>query len=436
MDSNPGTDEMPKRRPAAWWRRRALAPAALLALVLPGVLAACGSSSTTTSTAGKTGTLVFGAPVSQTGSLSHEGTDTLNGYNLWADQLNAHGGLKLGDTTYKVQIKSYDDTSSAQQSAQLTKQLITADNVNFLLGPYGSAATLTDEVIAQQYQIPMVEGNGAAQAIFSKGNPYIFGVLSPSPQYAGAMIDAAASLSDPPKTVAIINANDSFSTEVAKAAKEKAIAKGLQVVYTQSYPANATDLSGVLTQIKTSASGGVPDMIIGSGHEGEALTTIKQAKQLDINPKLWAFTVGPALPDFTTTLSADANYIIGSSQWTPQVLYKGTDSFGTAAKFVAAYKAKYNVDPSYQAASATACGLAFEFALKSANSIDPKKVRDALANLDVTTFYGALRFSATGENDTKPMVTIQIQNGKLVTVFPAAVANASLKYPTPAFGSR
>jgi branched-chain amino acid transport system substrate-binding protein len=318
----------------------------------------------------------------------------------------------------------------------LTTQLITADNVNFLFGPYGSAATLTDEVIAQQYQIPMVEGNGAAQAIFAKNNPYIFGVLSPSPEYAGAMIDAATSVADPPKTVAIINANDSFSTEVAQAAKAKAIAKGLQVVYTQSYPANATDLSGVLTQVKTSASGGVPDMIIGSGHEGEALTTIKQAKQLDINPKLWAFTVGPALPDFATTLGADANLIIGSSQWTPQTQYKGTDVFGTSAKFETAYKAKYNIEPSYQAASAAACGLAFQYALKSANSIDRQKVRDALAKQDVTTFYGELKYSSSGENDTKPMVTIQIQNGQLFTVFPASVANASLKYPTPAFGSR
>jgi branched-chain amino acid transport system substrate-binding protein len=433
MDSNPGTADMPKRRSAAWWRRRVGAPAALMALALPAVLAACGSSSTA---AGKSGTLILGAPISLTGSLSHEGTDTLNGYNLWADQVNAQGGIKVGDTTYKVQIKYYDDTSSAQQSAQLTTQLITADKVNFLFGPYGSAATLTDEVIAQQYQIPMVEGNGAAQAIFAKNNPYIFGVLSPSPQYAGAMIDAAASLANPPKTVAIINANDSFSAEVAKAAKDKAIAKGFQVVYTQSYPANATDLSGVLTQIKTSASGGVPDLIIGSGHEGEALTTIKQAKQLDINPKLWAFTVGPALPDFATTLSGDANYIIGSSQWTPQTQYKGTDLFSTSAKFESAYKAKYNVEPSYQAASATACGLAFQFALKSANSIDPQKVRDALAKLDVTTFYGELKFASNGENDTKPMVTIQIQNGGLVTVFPASVANASLQYPTPAFGSR
>src|SRR5260221_3816224 len=108
----------------------------------------------------------------------------------------------------------------------------------------------------------MGQGNGAAQAIFAKNNPYIFGVLSPSPQYAGIMIQAALSVPTPAKTIAIINANDSFSTEVANAAKTLADSDRMTVVYTQSYPANATDLTCGLTQIQTSASGGVPDMIL------------------------------------------------------------------------------------------------------------------------------------------------------------------------------
>jgi branched-chain amino acid transport system substrate-binding protein len=407
----------------------------LLALVLPGALAACGSGTSSTA-AGKTGTLTFGAPVSLTGSLSHEGTDTLNGYNLWATEVNAHGGIKVGNTTYTVQIKPYDDTSSSQKSAQLTTQLLTSDNVNFLLGPYGSGATEADEVIAQQHQVPMVEGNGAAQAIFSKGNQYIFGVLSPSPEYAGTMIKAALSLSTPPKTIAIINANDSFSTEVAAAAKTLAQQDGMNVVYTQSYPQNATDLSGILTQIKTAANGSVPDMILGSGHENEAIVTLKQAKQLGINPKLWAFTVGPALPDFITTLGGDSNYVISSSQWTPQVKYRGTDVFGTAQNFESLYKAKYNVEPSYQAADAAACGVAYQAAIQKAGSVDPQKVRDALANLDVTTFYGEIKFGSNGENSTKPMATTQIQNGQLFTIYPSDVANGTLQYPTPPFGQR
>lgn len=416
------------------WKSQVVLPLLLMVSVASMALAGCGSSSS--GGGGSTKTLVFGAPVSLTGSLSHEGTDTLNGYKLWASQVNSHGGIKIGNTTYNVSIKYYDDASSPQKSAQLTRQLITTDKVNFVLGPYGSAATLTDEVIAQQYQIPMVEGNGAAQSIFAKNNPYIFGVLSPTPEYAGTILRAALSASPAPKTIAIINANDAFSTEVATAAKEYATSHGMDVVYTQSYTANANDLTGVLTQIKTSANGGVPDMILGSGHEDEALTTMKQAKQLGINPKLWAFTVGPGLPDFITTLGSDSNDVLSSSQWTPQVKYQGTDVFGSASNFNTLYQTAYNTVPSYQAAESAACGLAYQFAIEKAGSIDPQKVRDALASLDVTTFYGEIKFAANGSNQTKPMVTTQIQNGKLVTVYPTDVANAQLTYPTPPFGQR
>src|SRR5579883_2433574 len=81
------------------------------------------------------------------------------------------------------------------------------------------------------------------------------------------------------QSVAIISANDAFSVEVADAAKAYATSHNLPVVYYQQYPANTTDLTGVLTALKTSGPGGtVPDMILGSGHENEALVTMKQAK--------------------------------------------------------------------------------------------------------------------------------------------------------------
>jgi branched-chain amino acid transport system substrate-binding protein len=410
--------------------RRVLPALTLFVLMLPLILTACGggsSSSTTTSH-----TLLFGAPISLTGSTSTEGHLTLEGYQLWVKEVNAHGGIKVGGTTYQVQLKYYDDGSSPTKSAQLTQQLVTTDKVNFLLGPYGTSATLQDEAIAEQYKIPMVEGNGAAKAIFSKGFHYIFGVLSPASEYAKVMLEAALALPNPPKTVAIISANDAFSLEVAAAAKDYATGHNLNVVYYQQYPANSTDLTNVLTALKTSGPGGTaPDMLLGSGHENEAVTTMKEAKQLHINAKLYAFTVGPATPDFISALGPTANYVLGSSQWTPQEKYNGIDVFGTPANYAQMYQTEYGHKPSYQSAESTAVGLAFQYAIQNAGSIDPQKVRDALASLDIMTFYGEIRFDSTGANTYKPMATIQIQNGTLVTVYPADVANAQLSYPTP-----
>jgi len=294
-------------------------------------------------------TLLFGAPISLTGSTSTEGHLTLEGYQLWVKEVNAHGGIKVGNNTYQVQLKYYDDGSSPTKSAQLTQQLVASDKVNFLLGPYGTAATLQDEAIAEQYKIPMVEANGAAKAIFSKGFHYIFGVLSPAAEYAKVMLEAALSLSNPPKNVAIISADDAFSKEVAVAAKDYAASHNLPVVYYQQYPSGSTDLTSVLTVLKTCGPDGTaPDMILGSGHEGEAVTTMKEAKQLHINAKLYAFTVGPATPDFISVLGPTANFVLGSAQWTAQEKYNGIDVFGTPANYAQIYQAEYGHRPSYQ----------------------------------------------------------------------------------------
>jgi len=54
-------------------------------------------------------TLLFGAPISLTGSTSTEGHLTLEGYQLWVKEVNAHGGIKVGNNTYQVQLKYYDE---------------------------------------------------------------------------------------------------------------------------------------------------------------------------------------------------------------------------------------------------------------------------------------------------------------------------------------
>lgn len=405
----------------------------LLSLALPGGLTGC----TCIGNCQKTGTLLFGTALSLGGANANEGELTLEGYQLWVKEVNAHGGIKVGDTTYQVRLKYYDDGSDAAESAMLTQQLVTVDKVNFLLGPYGSAATLQDETVAEQYQIPMVEGEGAAQAIFSHGYHYIFGVLSPAAQYASVMIEAAMLQPTPPQTVAILYANDAFSVEVANAAQAYAATRNLQVVSFQEYATGDTDLTAELTKIKTAGPHGtVPDMIIGSGHEQEAVTIVQQCKKLGINAKLYGFTVGPATPNFITALGPDANDIMGSAQWTAQETYQGSDFFGTPAHYEQLYKQEYGHEPSYQSAEATASGLAFQYAIQQAGSIDPQQVRDALASLFIMTFNGELHFDDTGENNQKPMAAIQIQKGQLVTVYPIDVANARLIYPTPPFGSR
>ncbi|MEN3360499.1 MAG: branched-chain amino acid transport system substrate-binding protein, partial [Mycobacteriales bacterium] len=62
-------------------------------------------------------------------------------------------------------------------------------------------------------------------------------------------------------------------------------------------------------------------------------------------------------------------------------------------------------------------------------STDPDKVRDAIAGLNESSFFGPITFDPTGKNLAKPMAVIQIQHGKPVTVWPKSDAEAPLVWP-------
>ena len=400
-----------------------------LIAVVAAALAACGGASS-----GSTGsTITLGAPLGLTGSLAKESLLTQQGYNLWQDWINSEGGIVVNGVKHPVKIKYYDDTSNANQSAVLMQKLITGDKANFLLGPYGSAATATDAAIAEQNEIPMVEANGAAQSIFNQGYKYTFGVLSPANKYLQGVIDMAAALNPKPKTIAMLSADDNFSLEVAEGVNTYATTKGMNVVLYKKYKNGTTNLSAEVQAAKATNA----DIVLNSGHLQEAIAINKAAKEQKVNAKIFAYSVGPSTPDFITALGKDADYVYGGSQWTPQVKY--TPAFYlSVAEYVTAYKAKYPGlgDPDYHVAESTAACLALQRAIENAGSLDPKKVRDALAALDVTVFFGQVKFDSRGINIYKPMVVEQIQKGVHHTVFPADVADAQPMYPTPSWDQR
>lgn len=378
-------------------------------------------------------TIVFGSPVSLTGNLTKEGHLTQEGYEFWKNYVNAHGGLKVGGKSYKVEIKYYDDESKNDTSAQLAERLIDQDHVNFILGPYGSGTSFTVAQMVERKKIPMVEGNGAAEKIFNQGFKYTFGVLSPAKRYLEGILDMAHAQKPAAQTVAITAASDAFSQEVAQGAAAWASAHGMKIVYNNKYPDTATDVSSIISALKQSN----PDIVLNAGHVQDALLVQKGLKEQNVLAKAYGYTVGPDTPDFIGSLGKDANDVFGAAQWSDAVKYKGDAGFYQSARdYAKAFQNVYHHRPDYHNAESTAACLAFQYAIERAGSLEPEKVRDALAKLDVTTFYGILKFDNRGLNVYKPMVVNQIQSGKLVTVWPALTADAKPKYPTPAWGQR
>ena len=374
--------------------------------------------------------IYLGAAVSETGRFSREGKDTRQGYLVWLDWVNnEYGGIKVGDERYKVEIVMYDDEGDPDTAARLVEKLINEDRVDFLLGPYSSFLTQSASAIAEKYGKIMIEGNGSAETLFERGFQNLFAVLTPAVDYTRTALQLLADIGA--KTVVIAYEDTAFPTSVADGAQSWAAEYGLEVLGVETYPVNVADVSGIMSKFKELE----PDIFVGGGHFNDAILFIRAAKELDFNPKAMVITVGPSNPKLIEEVGADAEYVIGPTQWEASMSY-ADDYFGTAAEYAARYEKMWGEPPTYQAAESTATALALHIAIEQAASLDTDAVRTALRNLDVVTFYGPINFDERGRNAGKPMGAIQIQDGEILVVAPTNAAIAGLNYPAPPWKDR
>ncbi|MBE2244151.1 MAG: amino acid ABC transporter substrate-binding protein [Burkholderiaceae bacterium] len=374
--------------------------------------------------------IVLGASVQLTGPLANTGRYYRDAYQFAIDKINAAGGVTVGGTQHKLALKLYDNQSDVNLSVRQYTQLVTQDKASFLLGPFASNFAIADSAVSEKYQVPMVQGGGASDQIFARNFKYIFGTLAPASNYFGSTIDMMKSLQPAPKTVALLYADDAFDVSVADGTRPKLKAAGFDIVMDERYSSNTSDFSSLLSQIKARNV----DVVLVAGHETEILNFVREAKSLAVAPKLYAFTVGVPSADFRKALGKDADYAYGMTAWLPGPALKDR-WFGDAAQFAAAYKAKYGYDPDYHAASGASDVEAIVQAIEKAGSLDPKKVRDALAASNFESLYGPIKFGANGQIDL-PQIVIQVQDGKVVEIYNAKGLVGKPHYPMPAWDAR
>ncbi len=277
----------------------------------------------------------------------------------------------------------------------------------------------------------MIEANGAARELFTKGYRYIFAVLSTSDQYLTPAIDLAAEhaadLGKTPETirVALAMENDPFAQDVRAGVIDDIQRHGMQIVIDDQLPPELNDMSMTLTKIKALK----PDVLIVSGHEKGALTAITQIDALKVYLPILAMTHCNSA-QIAEKLGQAAEYAFCAHQWHESLAYRD-EVFGSAADFAKAFRDAYRYEAPYQAAQSAAAVHVYADAFKRAQSLDPEKVRDAIAATELNTFYGPVKFDEAGRNVAKPMVLSQVLHGKYVVVAPAKWATDKPVIPRP-----
>ncbi len=388
--------------------------------------------------------IVIGFTSSLTGSQEVSSKRQVNGFNLWMQQVNDAGGIKLSDgTVVTFTAQTYDDESNKERVQELYTRLVTEDNADFLISPYSSGLTAAASIIAEQNGKIMITAGAAEDDAYKTGNTSLFQLYTPGSLYLISTVDMLKTL-DPEAKVAIVHENDKFSTSVVAGLRPYLESQGFEVVLEEGYATETTDFGPVINKLVESGA----TVLLGGGHYPDGSTFARQLYERKAGLKFISLLVAPADSKFPE-LGDAAFGVSTSSQWelkathTPEEASAlGKEWYGpTGQEFAAAYEAMTGEKPTYHVAGGYAAGLVLQKAIETADSVDPEKVKAALEAMDIFTFWGGVHFDTSAEAHGlqigHTMVVAQWQKneaGELVrqVIWPADVAVAEPLYPVPA----
>lgn len=356
----------------------------------------------------------LGGTLSLTGRLAATAALYVDGRDLALSVINGEnneGGVTIGGEQYRIEMNLLDDQSDADLAVRLYTQMAEGDQVDFFLGPYSSGIVLPTSVISEQFMISMVQGGGASTNIFNRGFKYVFGTLPAGTNYLQNAIKLFKEKAGA-DTMALIYADDAFSTNVAEGARMWATEYGLQIVADEKYADGQTEFSSLIAKLKDADA----DVVMGANHLAEMLAFVPQARSLGLLSDL-VFTVGTENPDFLA-LGDVAEGVFGVTPWLTNQ-DTGGDIFGTASEYTALFQDRYGFTPEYHNANGSVEIMIYKKAIEVAGSLDRQAVRDAIAGISFDSFYGPISFAENGQINIGQSV-IQIQNGVAVGVLGGA----------------
>jgi branched-chain amino acid transport system substrate-binding protein len=403
-------------RPHPPWLSRqylALSAAAILSACLVAACSSSGSSSSstgTTNTSSPTNTkpILIGASLSLTGDFSADGQAFQKGYELWASDVNANGGL-LGR---HVTLKILNDNSSPTQVQTNYQTLFASDKVDLAFGPFSSLLTTPSASVAARYNYALIEGAGGAPSVFAspanQSAHNIFDVSLPIEDELIPFVNWVASLppGQRPKTAAYPMADDPFADPPVQLAQQRLKALGVKTVYSKIFPAENASYKPAADQV---AATGAQAVLLGSTDVPTVAAFMQAFEQQHYNPKMFICAAGPDQGAAFTSAVGKGN---ATGMMVPNGWYPGYAN-PASQKMVQDYLAKYGGSPSdinADVAEGYAVGqVAAQAVIATKGTDNPKIISYLHSGVTLTSVQGPVRFDNFGKNSSAAAFTFQWQ---------------------------
>ena len=382
--------------------------------------------------------LKIGFGMSLTGPLAGNGKAALIAMQIWAEDVNAKGGI-LGR---KVELVYYDDQTNPSTVPSIYNKLLDVDKVDLVVSGYGT------NVIAPAMPI-MMQRNMTFMALFglnvnSKFNyDRYFQIMPAGPEpavgWSQGFFDIAAGLNPKPQTVALVGADAEYPALALEGARANVKRTGLKIVYDKTYPPNTVDFSPIVRAIQATN----PDIVFLASYPPDSAGMVRAVNEVGLKTRMFGGgLVGPQFASLRTQLGPLLNGVVNFESYTPEVASK----YPFLEQFLAKYQGravKEGVDPLgfYLPPYAYAMMQVLEQAIKATGSLDQAQLAEYMHKYEFDTFVGKVRFAKNGEWSVPRMLTVQyhavagndleqwMKPGKVTVLYPAEYKTGTVATP-------
>jgi branched-chain amino acid transport system substrate-binding protein len=407
---------MPSRSPLA--RIATLATTAGLTTV---ALVGCGgianqAEPTTTLSAECGATIQVGAPLPLSGPFTDFGTNSLQGMQLAAEEINAAGGIaSLGGAEIEIVPGDTSSVDPAQAGSATTKLI--EDGAVALVGAWSSAVTNSVSTVAEEARIPILTQSWA-DTLSERGYEYYFQPPPKSSEIGGAATDymtgAAESVGVEFAKVAGVGPNDVANTQQITTALDAFAAAGATAVEPTFYAVGITDASPIVNRLADQDA----DLILLSGSPADASLIVKALRDRGIDTPIMGFGGAFVVPTFADVMGDGVEGLFAVSAWNWDLPLDGVEA---SAK---TYESEHGEFMPMEAGESWVDVYLLAQAMEESASCDPEDIASALRDIDATSGAasampgGRVKFDADGTNPSAIPVLIQWQDGSPRTVWP------------------
>lgn len=322
--------------------------------------------------------LTIGINTPLSGAAAPTGLGLLRAMELSSEEINAAGGIKVGQETYTIKLITYDNKYDAKEAVAAVNKLIYNDKVKYIVTTGGTCVIAVNPLVTENKILHIGYTYGGKKATHP-GAPYTFRTILEPIQGHSALLPWIVQKNNI-KTIALTSTDD--ETGLIQAEDVEFVAKkiGLTITDKSFAPRGTPDFTPMLTKLIAKKPHAI-DFGAWAGSDGPL--ACKQAKELGYSGVM-IFSYTQSLPTFEKVA---AGFMDG-------VLFYGifaTDPTPLATKVAKKYEEKYKqkFDPLVWRNSDVL--FVVKKAIEIAGTLDPTAVRDAMPKVNIDGVFGRAR---------------------------------------------